>query len=247
MMLGARTAAWAKYGGGAPTARDYKLGGKAWIWDAIENQGYGLHETNPTVWTDVVNGLNLILYPAQSSSLEKTCFLDNRRYNSSWLNSSYYDGFPDDFLSLMTTDADKTFEFVFSFLNDFETVYANPSFQNGNVISFVGYVGNRPLFYVGESAQYGRAVTDYGNLMSYVLTREGNTAKLYENGVLAYTWTCASKTNSSLVIHEGQNIQLYDGTVNLELSHRCAIHSRALTADEIAANYAIDKARFSLP
>lgn len=245
MNLGARTALWS---GGAkmPTARDYKLGGKAWVWDAIENQGYGLRETNPTVWTDVVSGLNLRRYPAQSSSLENTYFLDNRRYNSTWRCSSNEGYFPDDFMNLMTTDADKTFEFVFSFLNDIERVYANPSFQNGNVISFAGYVANRPLFYVGGSAQYGTAVTDYGNLMSYVLTREGNTAKLYENGELAYTWNCGSKTNSWLVIHEGQNLQLYDGSVNLELSHRWAIHSRALTADEIAANYAIDKARFGL-
>ena len=29
--------------------------------------------------------------------------------------------------------------------------------------------------------------------------------------------------------------------------YRAAVYSRALTADEIAANYAIDKARFGLP
>lgn len=235
--------------GGAkmPTARDYKLGGKAWLWDAEENQGYGLHVQNPTGWIDVVNGLRIPRYSAQSTYLDNIPFQKKTRFNSSWRIASNTHVVPGDFKELLTTDADKSFEFVFRFLNSFSTVWGNPSFQNGNVISFAGYVGNRPLFYVGGTAQYGTAVTDYGRLMSYVLTREGDVAMLYENGVLSKTFACGSKTSTSLTIHEGQNVHLHDGSNNIELSHRMAIHSRALTADEIATNYAVDVARFGLP
>ena len=45
MMLGARTAAWAKYGGGVLTASDMVLDGMLLGFDAIENGGFGI--TNP--------------------------------------------------------------------------------------------------------------------------------------------------------------------------------------------------------
>ena len=39
MMMGARTAAWAKAGGGVPTARDYVQDGLVFMQDCIENSG----------------------------------------------------------------------------------------------------------------------------------------------------------------------------------------------------------------
>ena len=43
MMLGARTAVWAKSGSVVPTARDY-------VQDGIENAGWGVHYYSDTVW-----------------------------------------------------------------------------------------------------------------------------------------------------------------------------------------------------
>ena len=50
MMLGARTAVWAKSGSVVPTARDYVQDGLVAMWDGIENAGWGVHYYSDTVW-----------------------------------------------------------------------------------------------------------------------------------------------------------------------------------------------------
>ena len=54
MMLGARTAAWAKSGGGVPTARDMVLDGMLLGFDAIENGGFGITNLDSTTCTSLV-------------------------------------------------------------------------------------------------------------------------------------------------------------------------------------------------
>ena len=51
MMIGARTAAWAKSG---YTAKDYVQDGLIAMWDGIENAGWGVHDPNATVWRDLL-------------------------------------------------------------------------------------------------------------------------------------------------------------------------------------------------
>ena len=53
MIIGARTAAWAKAGGGVPTASDYVQDGLVAMWDGIENAGWGVHDPNATTWKDL--------------------------------------------------------------------------------------------------------------------------------------------------------------------------------------------------
>ena len=57
MMLGARTAALAKSGGGVPNARDYVQDGLIAMWDGIENAGWGVHNANAPVWKDLIGGV----------------------------------------------------------------------------------------------------------------------------------------------------------------------------------------------
>ena len=60
MMLGARTGAWSKSGGGVPTTRDYVQDGLIAMWDGIENAGLGVHDPSATVWKDLSgNGYDL--------------------------------------------------------------------------------------------------------------------------------------------------------------------------------------------
>ena len=56
MMLGARTGAWAKSGGGVPTAKDYVQDGLVAMWDGIENAGWGVHDLSATTWVNLAGG-----------------------------------------------------------------------------------------------------------------------------------------------------------------------------------------------
>ena len=65
MMLGARTAAWAKSG---YTAKDYVQDGLVAMLDGIENAGFGTNDANATVWVDLSgNGNDLDVDLTQSS------------------------------------------------------------------------------------------------------------------------------------------------------------------------------------
>ena len=54
MMLGTRTGAWAKSG---PTAKDYVQDGLIAMWDGIENAGWGSHDSDITIWKDLIGGI----------------------------------------------------------------------------------------------------------------------------------------------------------------------------------------------
>lgn len=75
MMLGARTGAWAKSGGGVPTARDYVQDGLLVLYDGIENVGWGEHDGTASAWVDLVGTLD----PAQYKS--GTVIGDDCAYN----------------------------------------------------------------------------------------------------------------------------------------------------------------------
>ena len=53
-MLGARTGAWSKSGGGVPTASDMVLDGMLLGFDAIENGGFGITNPDSTTCTSLV-------------------------------------------------------------------------------------------------------------------------------------------------------------------------------------------------
>ena len=79
MMLGARTAAWAKSGGGVPTARDYVQDGLIAMWDGIENAGWGVHNQNErSIWVDLVGGHNMVIKGAVPDSV----FTENAFHNN---------------------------------------------------------------------------------------------------------------------------------------------------------------------
>ena len=44
-----------------PTAADYILDGLVFFWDSIENVGFGERDPDATVWTDLINGVELSL------------------------------------------------------------------------------------------------------------------------------------------------------------------------------------------
>ena len=55
MMLGARTGAWAKRGGGVPAAKNYVQDGLGLLIDGYENGGLGTHVQSLSSWKNLSN------------------------------------------------------------------------------------------------------------------------------------------------------------------------------------------------
>ena len=78
MMIGARTAAWSKSG---YTAKDYAQDGLVAMWDGIENAGWGVHDNDATIWKDLSgNGNDLTQTGTVNTTWENdACVFDKNR------------------------------------------------------------------------------------------------------------------------------------------------------------------------
>ncbi len=241
MLIGARLALWGAAKPSGPTARDYVQDGLVAMWDGIENAGWGQHDASATAWVDLVGGVTV----SGRSFGDKYATLSNK--NSTTAASSSY-------------RADQDFTLHGS-LRTLPKVWTNwtllgigtgSGIQNG--FCFIGYDTGYPLRYknayagtTGLNLSTG-AVSGADICLDVVFIYSTKTAYLYVNGALSGS----SSIDASLWNLDGKNLQLgsvlYDlGSVGDMRNYNIIYYNRALTAAEVAANYAIDKARFNLP
>lgn len=236
MMLSARTAAWAK-SGGVPTAKDYVHDGLIHLYDGIENAGYGLHISFGGQIADLV-GQNPLNFSGKEFGDDFAC-IDRQK---SWLARS---------------SADLVFPEVCTLELCFTDLLL-PEPYTGS--------GNSPLIGcgVGDTEEYHTKIGVYSrtslNVCAYKstnnpiiemplsgtvsITAESRTLKTFVNGGHIADKTCGAGVQFTGILQTClPNWHNFSGTYKM---HRIAVYSRALSADEIAANYAIDKARFGL-
>lgn len=227
MMLGARTGAWSKIGGGLPTARDYVQDGLIAMFDGIENAGWETHDANATVWKDLSGNGNDVDVDLTQASWE------------------------DGFLKVTGTTCTRDEE-----ITNIATLEV--LFRDASKIDY--YPDNKgPFFVLGE--RKGPCCLWYGHVSGgSSATTHFSSNNAVNKGILASRSYTYSRPVSYYV--NGEQMPLYDppttladavgckatavGGKPIEIYHVRA-YSRALTADEIAHNYAIDKARFNLP
>ena len=232
MMLGARAAAWAKSGGGVPTARDYVQDGLIAMWDGIENAGWGKHSNAAPV--DLINGVKLT---AIGSPVITDITFDTP-------TGAYYYADIKDFRDAV---AAKRFTF--------ESVMSCVRANNNGIFS----IGDRGIWIYGNidynvstvnvnAVNYTQAIIPYYlNDGVFRISVVGDTAPKVIIGTTEYSGyygTLTSISETRCYIGGMQNISLFSAA--LKSFRNIRLYSRALTADEIAANYAIDKARFNI-
>lgn len=217
-----------------PTARDYVQDGLVAMWDGIENAGWGVHDPDATTWKDLSgNGYDLALDHATTIGSNFIQSGDDTRVIAQLVNTSSLDMAP------ITTAL------------TYETVAEFPSTD-----SFLFYLTTNPRYSIGVVSGYIQAA--YRNGTDVLAT--GQTAHVcgvvnaadpqyaaaqYVGGVAQSLVTRIHTDGTSginLNIGYGRTGEPFRGVI-----HRLAFYSRALTAEEIAANHAIDKARFNLP
>lgn len=235
MMLGARTGAWAKSGGGLPTARDYVQDGLIGLWDGIENAGWGVHDPSATTWNDLSENGN-----------DLSCF------NSyEWLDSAVRlsGGRP----------IYRPNTIIGSHGADAHVCVVAEAESNGGVIFGAGQ-GHKDSAIVFTRRSNGAFVqianSSSAGIKNIVPFSETlfSIAVNYSSGDIAYSEVNGIQKNpyygfggtfcSTLCVGDRANDSSvpFNGKV-----YTIRIYSRVLTAEEIAHNYAIDKARFNLP
>ena len=239
MQLAARTAAWAKSGGGEPTARDYVQDGLVFMQDCIENSGWGVHKSGiQTEWTELVSG--------KKASCDVTFYDDYALVNSDH-DIKYNDN---TYISQIDRSVALTYEAILENITTFNTPLRNNIFFSENFslrcrnsngpraywpfLSLLG-AGNAAIIYPPVDGGYCHV------RVSVVASADSSKGKVYLEGV----HLPAADRNIDINPKETKSIleNLFQG-----MRIRCfRAYSRVLTADEIAANYAVDKARFNLP
>ena len=230
MMLGARTGAWAKSGGGVPTARDYVQDGLWLQFDAIENNGFGRHDYDLTYWKDNISGIVLNQV--------------NRKFR--FTGNAFEWTSVDRLVSVKSEDARINFTSTVQTL-EVVTTKADPVFTIQGINGFNGWVSSR-IGANSDGAVPLKANDPGGGLTYLAMTADGEQMRIYINGVNVATGgviknSYAKLTDPKLVFNG------YVNTSGVSSGKVCAIrHSTScFTPEQIAANYAIDKARFNLP
>ena len=220
----------------------YVTDGLVAMWDGEWNAGGGVHDPNATTVKNAVTGIgdldltggytigdNFVQFDGVSG-----CGLGAKLQNTGWNGL--------------------TIEYAF-------TPVATSGSYGSCGWTYAGPSSQRPSFYVDNGGTFYVLMTGYkGNIRrsgvartACCLTSTGSSGSVigYKNGIGIVSSTDTNQDFSATANHF--RVASYGGTSDntvgyyAEKMHCVRIYSRALTTDEIAANYAIDKERFGLP
>lgn len=208
-----------------PTARDYVQDGLIAMWDGIENAGWGVHNPNATEWKDLVGDNDITLVGGVFGDTALIC------------NGTQYGGHNDNVVNGVQI------ELVANAKQQKRRCWIASTGQSlsSKYSGFVGWYDRGLCFGLYDTA---RSLT-LGTAISYSFAVNSN--RTFENNALVAT----ESGKSDLTPQAARGIcVVVGGQMNNPLKcdiHCLRIYSRALTDEEIAHNYKIDKERFNLP
>ena len=231
MLINLRNALMA--GKRTPTARDYVQDGLVAMWDGIENAGWGTHDPNATTWVDLSGNNNTL-------ELKNGAHFDTNSLVSADRNKLTAQFKPDGSLGYNTIE---TCGFWDSSRNPSGLICFGNSISHARMLS----VTKASVQVQSGRFQYPIPSDLQREKNTWAATYVGSTPKPYVAGVEISTTPTQNDwnyQNRPFGLSGASNYYLWNFVGN----YYCVrLYSRALTADEIAANYAIDKARFNLP
>lgn len=233
-MIAARQTFLGRCGAKLPTAADYVQDGLIAMWDGIENAGLGVHDQNATVWKDLTgNGHDLALQ-SYTYWTDTACAKDSRSSG----RLAYRNENLTNVLSI---------ECVFDMRSEVDNGQGRCFVQVQNSRSVMGWglvgIRSRGAPSVMMDTTSNVLISQFAASIVYAPS-ESNDA-IYFNGSRASTVASSGNWNLGSTLSVGGTGS--SSTTIVGKCHSVRLYSRAITADEIAANYAIDKARFNLP
>lgn len=241
-----------------PTARDYVQDGILFHWDAIENVGYGQHEDRPSAWVDLAgSGLDLPL----TSRTDEWSFADGE-FSSQKNDTVLFKSHPQ--TEILDGTVSTTVEWVtridgdgysLSSMDYFLALNNGGGGRNTAAGGFSNWTqgGSEYLWRVGLNSSWSGSIWikigdgfNSGARFHYSVTisigADGVTCDCvqYLNGV-----EVKRTTGSNLSIKAPNDWYFFLGSPRGRPSV-IRYYTRVLSASEVAANYAVDKARFGL-
>jgi hypothetical protein len=236
---------------GAPSSLDYVQDGLYYQLDGIENAGRGVHSATATTWTDLTgNGRSATFLNAASGLVWQD--------NAAYLYGKTHDGIAK--IRGLPSMTAFTFEIVSridsqeSYARLFDTEAYGMGGKRFAGLSGTSAYPNSMSFVCG--ADYDLNYSDFplstaARAISLTPTKNGSNIiglNGYLNGTYKQTLypgqynSQSASTYIDVANRSNSTNRGFDGAV---FAIRC--YNRILTGAEIAANYAIDKARFNLP
>ena len=214
---------------GSPTAKDYVQDGLIAMWDGIENAGWGLHDSSPTAWKDLVGGNEISIVDGNQTVNYKSVIFTSTGAGGK-LASQVWDIGSCEFCGTVTSS--NSGSAIFSFNTLASSGFALNVLWHLN--STIG-AGNRQKGYVFSR---GVPMTMYSEFGSDGLFPKAMNGEIREpDGVTEYY-----SLNGNLFGFGFRNTNYpYSGTV-----YCLRVYSRALSESEIASNSSIDKVRFGI-
>jgi len=245
MLLGARQF-FEKRGGGG-WQNPYVTDGLIAMWDAEWNAGPGVHDGRPRL-VNLCGGAPIVLSESAIIGANSVSYTSQSGATGSTIESYEYGGIATDVSPLPEAGDAITTECVASLPNT--GAWANAAiayaYRNGIRVSNNYQQGTvAGTFYSGRL--YSISKQGPGDMLSRMAATScrplaWNSAEIYYNGVeVTATWNYTGARTDANVSILGTNY------VGAQMSFGCMrIYNKCLTTDEVAANYAIDKARFNL-
>ena len=217
--------AWGMGGKKAPTAKDYVQDGLIAMWDGIENAGWGVHDATATVWKDL-SGTNDATITSGAPW--------------SWTTNSFASATRTRYRVVAETDIGGVTPVVG------EICYKE--FIREAVYSFVARMQGVQVLALGNKICIGQGFPMFDGIAvgAHSVSINWSAPSLYDNSVQVST-----TSGSDYWMTQDRLLQIgYFNNTNYPFwgeIYCIRLYSRALTASEIAANYAVDKERFNLP
>lgn len=233
-----------------PTTWDYVQDGLVAMWDGIENAGRGVHDANTATWKNLA-GAAYDFTVESAATWQDNALLTNPNFSSPACSCS----------SQIPYESVVTMEVAFSFTDaasanriEIAQLASLFEFQPGKMrlVRGLAYYNNFNGLY-GWFVQQQYYAPDVGPISSggYSVSVKYNGSSqplsVVVNGVSKNTQFHekgghAGMSRSKMVIGSSETGNGFYGKV-----YSVRLYNRALSVSEVAANYAIDKARFKLP
>lgn len=251
MMEAVRNGAWAKSGGVVPPARDYVQDGLVAMWDGIENAGWDQHDGSSSIWKNLVDDTRDLHFVHGSTgySWTKNSLLLNKN-NPSNQNLTIEE-------NVIVDPLIGSIEIVFNYHGENDSQPGLP-LSIGKEGGSYGSV--RSIFQLYKDPSYGdrfqlNSNTQQGvafvrntktSLSAIINTTKSNyqILKLYENAIDTPLVSLSGYFTANKYVNMNGRFERYY-VCDCDL-HCLRIYNRNISEDEVAANYAIDKARFGL-
>lgn len=250
-MIGARTAAWAKSGVG--WVNPYVTDGLVAMWDGEWNAGPGMSDMGQSYPVNLIDGSPIqIEFHGTQKFANHILFMPNEGYAIGGTGDfTGWQGLTIEYCNDSDTQTlDSLGTLTCGWINYYQASYSRRLgiFRGNSFRTVATFKKNGSDYFGTNNWKYPSLFKPYFCTVSVSLDNSFSESGIYCRGNIILSREDTSNLISSTTAKFSMHLESDNGVISNEVErmHCVRIYNRGLTAEEIAANYAIDKARFNL-